>query len=179
MKQWISKGWLKDYTSLLCLPSGSEALLYHLSELKGMALWKQKYESLGLDASGIEGTVVHVLLTHSDFSFESLIIMVILFCRGYYCCWFFHPESKWATSVSIKSEEFKKRACWVWGKGKHVSGSRGGWESKPPLLVVSFYLVSLHLIGSYHKNSLTWKVALGIFRKIYSACRPFCSKDGT
>ncbi|ETE58771.1 Anaphase-promoting complex subunit 4, partial [Ophiophagus hannah] len=33
---------------------GSEALLYHLSELKGMALWKQKYESLGLDASGIE-----------------------------------------------------------------------------------------------------------------------------
>lgn len=50
----------KDYASLLCLPSGSEALLYHLSELKGMALWKQKYESLGLDASGIEGTVVCV-----------------------------------------------------------------------------------------------------------------------
>uniref|UniRef100_A0A8C3M337 Anaphase-promoting complex subunit 4 n=1 Tax=Chrysolophus pictus TaxID=9089 RepID=A0A8C3M337_CHRPC len=36
------------------LQSGSEALLYYLSELKGMALWKQKYESLGLDASGIE-----------------------------------------------------------------------------------------------------------------------------
>lgn len=50
----------KNYTSFLCLPSGSEALLYHLSELKGMALWKQKYESLGLDASGIDGTVVCV-----------------------------------------------------------------------------------------------------------------------
>ncbi|KAL7976387.1 hypothetical protein Chor_015451 [Crotalus horridus] len=39
------------------LQSGSEALLYHLSELKGMALWKQKYESLGLDASGIEDAI--------------------------------------------------------------------------------------------------------------------------
>ena len=35
--------------------SGSESLLYHLSELKGMASWKQKYEPLGLDAVGIEG----------------------------------------------------------------------------------------------------------------------------
>lgn len=35
--------------------SGSESLLYHLSELKGMASWKQKYEPLGLDAAGIEG----------------------------------------------------------------------------------------------------------------------------
>ncbi|XP_029142218.1 anaphase-promoting complex subunit 4 [Protobothrops mucrosquamatus] len=39
---------------------GSEALLYHLSELKGMALWKQKYESLGLDASGIEDAITAV-----------------------------------------------------------------------------------------------------------------------
>lgn len=36
--------------------SGSESLLYHLSELKGMASWKQKYEPLGLDAAGIEGS---------------------------------------------------------------------------------------------------------------------------
>uniref|UniRef100_A0A9L0S9W0 Anaphase-promoting complex subunit 4 n=1 Tax=Equus caballus TaxID=9796 RepID=A0A9L0S9W0_HORSE len=36
------------------LQSGSESLLYHLSELKGMASWKQKYEPLGLDAAGIE-----------------------------------------------------------------------------------------------------------------------------
>uniref|UniRef100_A0A8B9VNU7 Anaphase-promoting complex subunit 4 n=1 Tax=Anas zonorhyncha TaxID=75864 RepID=A0A8B9VNU7_9AVES len=42
------------------LQSGSEALLYHLSELKGMALWKQKYESLGLDASGIEEAITAV-----------------------------------------------------------------------------------------------------------------------
>ncbi|XP_058049362.1 anaphase-promoting complex subunit 4 isoform X2 [Ahaetulla prasina] len=42
------------------LQSGSEALLYHLSELKGMALWKQKYERLGLDASGIEEAVTAV-----------------------------------------------------------------------------------------------------------------------
>nr|XP_025976270.1 anaphase-promoting complex subunit 4 isoform X3 [Dromaius novaehollandiae] len=42
------------------LQSGSEALLYHLSELKGMALWKQKYESLGLDASGIEDAITAV-----------------------------------------------------------------------------------------------------------------------
>ncbi|MFT7809437.1 anaphase-promoting complex subunit 4 [Arapaima gigas] len=37
------------------LQSGSEALLYHLSEVKGMALWKQKFQPLGLDASAIEG----------------------------------------------------------------------------------------------------------------------------
>ncbi|KAF7248302.1 Anaphase-promoting complex subunit 4 [Varanus komodoensis] len=42
------------------LQSGSEALLYHLSELKGMASWKQKYESLGLDASGIEEAITAV-----------------------------------------------------------------------------------------------------------------------
>ncbi|XP_025926883.1 anaphase-promoting complex subunit 4 isoform X3 [Apteryx rowi] len=42
------------------LQSGSEALLYHLSELKGMALWKQKYECLGLDASGIEDAITAV-----------------------------------------------------------------------------------------------------------------------
>ncbi|XP_033369437.1 anaphase-promoting complex subunit 4 isoform X1 [Parus major] len=42
------------------LQSGSEALLYHLSELKGMALWKQKYESLGLDAAGIDEAITAV-----------------------------------------------------------------------------------------------------------------------
>lgn len=41
---------------LLHFDSGSESLLYHLSELKGMASWKQKYEPLGLDAAGIEGS---------------------------------------------------------------------------------------------------------------------------
>lgn len=40
----------------LLFASGSESLLYHLSELKGMASWKQKYEPLGLDATCIEGT---------------------------------------------------------------------------------------------------------------------------
>lgn len=29
--------------------------MYHLSEVKGMALWKQKFEPLGLDAAAIEG----------------------------------------------------------------------------------------------------------------------------
>lgn len=44
-------------TSSLCFRdrSGSEALLYHLSEVKGMSLWKQKFEPLGLDAAAIEG----------------------------------------------------------------------------------------------------------------------------
>ncbi|XP_073441368.1 anaphase-promoting complex subunit 4 isoform X2 [Dendrobates tinctorius] len=42
------------------LQSGSEALLYHLSELKGMALWKQKYQPLGLDAKAIEDAVSSV-----------------------------------------------------------------------------------------------------------------------
>ncbi|KAL8207560.1 UNVERIFIED_CONTAM: anaphase promoting complex subunit 4 [Gekko kuhli] len=42
------------------LQSGSEALLYHLSELKGMASWKQKYESLGLDVTGIEEAITAV-----------------------------------------------------------------------------------------------------------------------
>lgn len=37
--------------------SGSEALLYHLSEVKGMSLWKQKFEPLGLDSAAIEGTI--------------------------------------------------------------------------------------------------------------------------
>ncbi|KAL4635433.1 anaphase-promoting complex subunit 4 [Arapaima gigas] len=43
------------------LQSGSEALLYHLSEVKGMALWKQKFQPLGLDASAIEGAAVNSL----------------------------------------------------------------------------------------------------------------------
>uniref|UniRef100_A0A8J8XMB7 Anaphase-promoting complex subunit 4 n=1 Tax=Callithrix jacchus TaxID=9483 RepID=A0A8J8XMB7_CALJA len=42
------------------LQSGSESLLYHLSELKGMASWKQKYEPLGLDAAGIEDAITAV-----------------------------------------------------------------------------------------------------------------------
>uniref|UniRef100_A0A8C2ZAG3 Anaphase-promoting complex subunit 4 n=1 Tax=Cyclopterus lumpus TaxID=8103 RepID=A0A8C2ZAG3_CYCLU len=37
------------------LQSGSEALLYHLSEVKGMSLWKQKFEPLGLDSAALEG----------------------------------------------------------------------------------------------------------------------------
>ncbi|XP_021115868.1 anaphase-promoting complex subunit 4 isoform X3 [Heterocephalus glaber] len=42
------------------LQSGSESLLYHLSELKGMASWKQKYQPLGLDATGIEDAITAV-----------------------------------------------------------------------------------------------------------------------
>ncbi|XP_012864573.1 PREDICTED: anaphase-promoting complex subunit 4 isoform X4 [Dipodomys ordii] len=42
------------------LQSGSESLLYHLSELKGMASWKQKYKPLGLDATGIEDAITAV-----------------------------------------------------------------------------------------------------------------------
>ena len=41
--------------SLSC-SSGSEALLYHLSEVRGMCLWKHKFEPLGLNAVAIEGT---------------------------------------------------------------------------------------------------------------------------
>uniref|UniRef100_H3DJX4 Anaphase-promoting complex subunit 4 n=1 Tax=Tetraodon nigroviridis TaxID=99883 RepID=H3DJX4_TETNG len=40
--------------------SGSEALLYHLSEVKGMSLWKQKFEPLGLDAAAIEDAITAV-----------------------------------------------------------------------------------------------------------------------
>uniref|UniRef100_A0A7N6F8C9 Anaphase-promoting complex subunit 4 n=1 Tax=Anabas testudineus TaxID=64144 RepID=A0A7N6F8C9_ANATE len=39
------------------LQSGSEALLYHLSEVKGMSLWKQRFEALGLDSGAIEGAI--------------------------------------------------------------------------------------------------------------------------
>ncbi|KAL2089857.1 hypothetical protein ACEWY4_014545 [Coilia grayii] len=42
------------------LQSGSEALLYHLSEVKGMALWKQKYQALGLDLPIIEHAIAVV-----------------------------------------------------------------------------------------------------------------------
>ncbi|KAG7228785.1 hypothetical protein INR49_008563 [Caranx melampygus] len=42
------------------LQSGSEALLYHLSEVKGMSLWKQKFEPLGLDSEAIEGAITAV-----------------------------------------------------------------------------------------------------------------------
>jgi hypothetical protein len=41
---------------LLSISSGSEALLYHLSEVRGMCLWKHKFEPLGLNAAAIEGT---------------------------------------------------------------------------------------------------------------------------
>ncbi|XP_048458053.1 anaphase-promoting complex subunit 4 [Rhincodon typus] len=39
------------------LQSGSEALLYHLNELKGMAMWKQKYQPLGLNVPAIEDAI--------------------------------------------------------------------------------------------------------------------------
>uniref|UniRef100_A0A8C2NA88 Anaphase-promoting complex subunit 4 n=1 Tax=Capra hircus TaxID=9925 RepID=A0A8C2NA88_CAPHI len=56
------------------LQSGSESLLYHLSELKGMASWKQKYEPLGLDAAGIEDAITAVgsfilKMTQKDITF--------------------------------------------------------------------------------------------------------------
>uniref|UniRef100_A0A8C6TY00 Anaphase-promoting complex subunit 4 n=1 Tax=Neogobius melanostomus TaxID=47308 RepID=A0A8C6TY00_9GOBI len=42
------------------LLSGSEALLYHLGEVKGMSLWKQKFEPLGLDSAAVEGAITAV-----------------------------------------------------------------------------------------------------------------------
>lgn len=42
------------------LQSGSEALLYHLSEVKGMALWKQKFQPLGLDPAAVEDAITAV-----------------------------------------------------------------------------------------------------------------------
>ncbi|XP_034036427.1 anaphase-promoting complex subunit 4 isoform X2 [Thalassophryne amazonica] len=39
------------------LQSGSEALLYHLSEVKGMSLWKQKFRPLGLDSAAVEAAI--------------------------------------------------------------------------------------------------------------------------
>ncbi|KAI1888724.1 hypothetical protein AGOR_G00171680 [Albula goreensis] len=42
------------------LQSGSEALLYHLSEVRGMSLWKQKFEPLGLDSAAIEDAITAV-----------------------------------------------------------------------------------------------------------------------
>lgn len=145
---------MKYYTFFLCLPSGSEALLYHLSELKGMALWKQKYESLGLDASGIDGTVVCVLPTCFDFTFESLIIMVSFFYRGYYCCWFFHPEGEWAASVSIESGEFKKHSYSVlYGRRWMCLGIEEDGGTRLLCWWWAFVL-SRCMSDSYHKNSL-------------------------
>ncbi|XP_062857331.1 anaphase-promoting complex subunit 4 [Trichomycterus rosablanca] len=42
------------------LQSGSEALLYHLSEVKGMALWKQRFQPLGLDPAAVEDAITAV-----------------------------------------------------------------------------------------------------------------------
>ncbi|XP_056134008.1 anaphase-promoting complex subunit 4 isoform X2 [Lampris incognitus] len=42
------------------LQSGSEALLYHLSEVKGMSLWKQKFQPLGLESTAIEDAITAV-----------------------------------------------------------------------------------------------------------------------
>uniref|UniRef100_A0A4W5PV73 Anaphase-promoting complex subunit 4 n=1 Tax=Hucho hucho TaxID=62062 RepID=A0A4W5PV73_9TELE len=42
------------------LQSGSEALLYHLSEVKGMSLWKQKFQPLGLNSAAIEDAITAV-----------------------------------------------------------------------------------------------------------------------
>ncbi|XP_072771159.1 anaphase-promoting complex subunit 4 isoform X2 [Nerophis lumbriciformis] len=42
------------------LQSGSEALLYHLSEVKGMSLWKKKFQPLGLHSAAIEDAITAV-----------------------------------------------------------------------------------------------------------------------
>ncbi|KAK1346009.1 hypothetical protein QTO34_008478 [Cnephaeus nilssonii] len=51
-----------SYSSIqkLVISHLQRVLLYHLSELKGMASWKQKYEPLGLDAAGIEDAITAV-----------------------------------------------------------------------------------------------------------------------
>lgn len=52
------------FSSPLPLSSGSEALLYHLSEVKGMSLWKQKFQPLGLDSAAIERIVLRSCINH-------------------------------------------------------------------------------------------------------------------
>ncbi|KAJ3599107.1 hypothetical protein NHX12_033070 [Muraenolepis orangiensis] len=42
------------------LQSGAEALLYHLSEVRGMCLWKHKFEPLGLNAAAVEDAITAV-----------------------------------------------------------------------------------------------------------------------
>ncbi|CAG10990.1 unnamed protein product, partial [Tetraodon nigroviridis] len=64
------------------LQSGSEALLYHLSEVKGMSLWKQKFEPLGLDAAAIEGTA-QLIYCNSE------LIKQLLFKHDYFTFTFF------------------------------------------------------------------------------------------
>lgn len=67
---------------LLCFVlscSGSEALLYHLSEVKGMALWKQKYQPLGLDPAVIEGKGQQIH-THRHYIY-CIIVIKPVFCR--------------------------------------------------------------------------------------------------
>uniref|UniRef100_A0A8C0G4P3 Anaphase-promoting complex subunit 4 n=1 Tax=Chelonoidis abingdonii TaxID=106734 RepID=A0A8C0G4P3_CHEAB len=115
------------------LQSGSEALLYHLSELKGMASWKQKYESLGLDAAGIDGTVIGLLLITLMFILKTK--KGCCLCRCYYCCGLLHLESKRASSMTQKditfvadflTEHFNEAPDLYNRKGKYFNVERVG-----------------------------------------------------
>lgn len=70
--------------------------MYHLSEVKGMALWKQKFEPLGLDAAAIEGEFqdMHNDLKQGFFSVVTCVYFILFYFRRYHSSWILFPESK-------------------------------------------------------------------------------------
>ncbi|KAF3834573.1 hypothetical protein F7725_027131, partial [Dissostichus mawsoni] len=131
------------------LQSGSEALLYHLSEVRGMSLWKQKFEPLGLDAAALEGAITAV----GSFSLKANELLQVIdksmknfkaFSAG--CEEHVPPELNKMTQKDIAfvadflSEHFSEGNQWL----RFLQESAHLKES--PLLFPSFPQKSLHFV---------------------------------
>ncbi|KAL7397251.1 hypothetical protein ABVT39_019237 [Epinephelus coioides] len=147
------------------LQSGSEALLYHLSEVKGMSLWKQKFEPLGLDSAAIEGAITAVgsfslkaneLLQVIDKSmknfkafFRWLYVAMLRMCEEHV-----PPELNKMTQKDIAfvadflSEHFSENEELFDRKGKYFNVER----VESPLLFPSFPQKSLHFVKRMMEN---------------------------
>uniref|UniRef100_A0A8D3CLQ3 Anaphase-promoting complex subunit 4 n=1 Tax=Scophthalmus maximus TaxID=52904 RepID=A0A8D3CLQ3_SCOMX len=125
------------------LQSGSEALLYHLSEVKGMSLWKQKFEPLGLDSAAIEGAITAVgsfslkaneLLQVIDKSMKNFkaffrwLYVERFFFKTFLTFWFFHQmtQKDIAFVADFLSEHFSENEELFDRKGKYFNVERVG-----------------------------------------------------
>uniref|UniRef100_A0A8D3EES3 Anaphase-promoting complex subunit 4 n=1 Tax=Scophthalmus maximus TaxID=52904 RepID=A0A8D3EES3_SCOMX len=108
------------------LQSGSEALLYHLSEVKGMSLWKQKFEPLGLDSAAIEGAITAV----GSFSLKAneLLQVIDKSMKNFkaFFRWLYMTQKDIAFVADFLSEHFSENEELFDRKGKYFNVERVG-----------------------------------------------------
>uniref|UniRef100_A0A8C8FMB5 Anaphase-promoting complex subunit 4 n=1 Tax=Oncorhynchus tshawytscha TaxID=74940 RepID=A0A8C8FMB5_ONCTS len=108
------------------LQSGSEALLYHLSEVKGMSLWKQKFQPLGLDSAAIEDAITAV----GSFTLKAneLLQVIDKSMKNFkaFFRWLYMTQKDIAFVADFLSEHFSENEELFDRKGKYFNVERVG-----------------------------------------------------